>query len=335
MATTTTVTASPRAAPALSRDGGESRPSPSRPIPSRSSTSAASPIGFLGNLTPQQHIKLKQLWRILLQYWDPNTTVPDVETCSVASTSQTTKSTRQRMLALTRSQNHQPSKRIVIPPQILLTLKSLGASSSDIRACRSFLVKLPCEQVCPAFLAMLRHENPDALMLRFLREEKWNVVKAWIALLHVLNWRTNTIKVDEILMKGEEAAFLKSRMLEECADKKYGEGFMLQLTTGKGYFHGIDRSNRPIIIVRARCHRPSDQPLKALLDFIVFCIENIRLVMTPPTETVDFPPIKFIIDCFQDNYPGLLGHVLLYNAPKIFAGACMHDSSFCWLCAGV
>lgn len=34
----------------------------------------------------------------------------------------------------------------------------------------------------------------------------------------------------------------------------------------------------------------------------------------------DFPPVKFIIDCFQDKYPGLLGHVLFYNAPKIFSG---------------
>lgn len=167
-----------------------------------------------------------------------------------------------------------------------MTLKSLGATSGDIRVCRAFLGKIPCEQVYPAFLAMLKQENPDALLLRMLRTEKWNVPKAWVALLYALNWRSNTYKVDDLLMRGEDYAFLKSRMLEECADKKYGEGFMLQLTTGKGHLHGVDRYNRPIFIVRARCHHPGEQPSKTVQDYVVFCLENMRLVMTPPAETV-------------------------------------------------
>lgn len=34
----------------------------------------------------------------------------------------------------------------------------------------------------------------------------------------------------------------------------------------------------------------------------------------------DFPPIKFIIDSFQEYYPESLGAMIFYNAPWIFSG---------------
>jgi hypothetical protein len=33
----------------------------------------------------------------------------------------------------------------------------------------------------------------------------------------------------------------------------------------------------------------------------------------------EFPPVKFIIDCFQENYPESLGAMIFYNAPWIFS----------------
>lgn len=34
----------------------------------------------------------------------------------------------------------------------------------------------------------------------------------------------------------------------------------------------------------------------------------------------DFPPVKFIIESFQENYPESLGALIFYNAPWIFSG---------------
>lgn len=37
-------------------------------------------------------------------------------------------------------------------------------------------------------------------------------------------------------------------------------------------------------------------------------------------SNMDFPPVKFIIKCFEANYPESLGLLLIHNAPWVFAG---------------
>lgn len=46
------------------------------------------------------------------------------------------------------------------------------------------------------------------------------------------------------------------------------------------------------------------------------------LLLFRPAHTLpqDFPPVKFIIDSFQENYPESLGAMIFYNAPWIFSG---------------
>lgn len=44
----------------------------------------------------------------------------------------------------------------------------------------------------------------------------------------------------------------------------------------------------------------------------------------------DFPPIKFIIENFQENYPESLGALIFYNAPWIFSG--LSTIRFRYLC---
>lgn len=36
----------------------------------------------------------------------------------------------------------------------------------------------------------------------------------------------------------------------------------------------------------------------------------------------EYPPVKFIIQCFEANYPECLGILLIHNAPWIFSGSC-------------
>jgi hypothetical protein len=38
------------------------------------------------------------------------------------------------------------------------------------------------------------------------------------------------------------------------------------------------------------------------------------------TARQEYPPVKFIIQCFEANYPETLGLLLIHNAPWVFSG---------------
>ncbi|KAJ5157391.1 uncharacterized protein N7482_008491 [Penicillium canariense] len=291
--------------------------------------------GYVGNLDSTQEEKLQQFWTLLMQSWDLSIPGPEPARKSSISSNGTAKVHR-RFFSLGRSPP-QPTEQEVaaIPANLLSTLESLGAGPNETKAVGSLLTKLPGERLRSAFLTLLKQDHPDALLLRFLRAEKWNVPKAWIKFVASLNWRVNEYKVDEeVLLKGEEHNLEKSRQEGNSADKKDGEGYVHQLQTGKGYFHGVDKWGRPICVVRVRSHSPSEQTQKGLFDYIIHCIESVRYLQVPPVESMaivfdltsfslsnwDFPPVKFIIDSFQENYPESLGAMIFYNAPWIFSG---------------
>jgi len=68
--------------------------------------------------------------------------------------------------------------------------------------------------------------------------------------------------------------------------------------------------------------------------YTVFVIETARMVLAPPVDTacvifdmtgfsmanMDYGPVKFMIKCFEANYPESLGVVLVHKAPWIFQG---------------
>jgi hypothetical protein len=290
--------------------------------------------GYVGNLTAEEEQKLREFWRILMQSWNINTPIP--EKASEAAKLNDSSKGHRRLFSFGRAPT-QPSdeETSAIPSNLLTTLKSLGAGPVEIKTIHSLLLKLPGNKLRSALLALLKQDHPDALLLRFLRAEKWNLPKAWIKLVKALNWRVNEYKVDEeVLFKGEAHAVEKSQMDEDSSEKKDGEGFVIQLKTGKGHYHGCDRWNRPICIVRVELHDPSAQTQKALNDYIVHCIETVRLLQVSPVESMavvfdlksftlanwDFTPVKFIIECFQEDYPESLGAMIFYNAPWIFSG---------------
>jgi hypothetical protein len=293
---------------------------------------SATETGYVGNLTPSEEQKLREFWRILIQSWD--TDVPSPDGASAENSDSTPKSHR-RFFSLTLSPT-QPTEEetSAIPAKLLATLKNLNASPAETKTVQSLLLKLPGDRLRSALLTLLKQDHPDALLLRFLRAEKWNLPKAWIKLVSALTWRVNEYKVDEeVLLKGEAYALEKSQMEGDSSEKKDSEGFMLQATTGKGHFHGCDRMGRPICVIRVRIHDPSTQTQKGLNDFIIQCIETVRFLQVPPVESMaivfdltsftlgnwEFPPVKFIIDCFQENYPESLGAMIFYNAPWIFS----------------
>jgi hypothetical protein len=190
------------------------------------------------------------------------------------------------------------------------------------------------DDIRTAFWSMVKHDHPDALLLRFLRARKWDVNAALVMAGSALHWRAEDSKVDsDVILRGEEG-MVNLTKTGNAADKKEGEDFMQQIRMGKSYLHGVDKEGRPICYVRVRLHKPGEQSESSLERFTVYIIETARMFLRPPVDTativfdmtdfgmanMDYTPVKFMIKCFEANYPESLGTVLVHKAPWVFQG---------------
>ncbi|KAJ5358286.1 hypothetical protein N7541_005444 [Penicillium brevicompactum] len=211
----------------------------------------------------------------------------------------------------------------------------LGVQESEIKSMENILSQMTPQEMCFAILKMVKQEHPDSLLLRFLRARKWDIGKAFSMMASTILWRKQLEVDDEILPHGEEYALEKSRGKSASAkEKKDGADFIEQLEMGKSFLHGFDREGRPVNYVRVKIHKPGAQSEETLERYIVHVIESTRLIIAPPVETgtivfdmtgfglsnMEYAPVKFIIKCFEANYPESLGLLLIHNAPWVFSG---------------
>lgn len=141
------------------------------------------------------------------------------------------------------------------------------------------------EQLRQAFWSMVKHDNPDGLLLRFLRARKWDVEKAVIMLISTMHWRAEEMHVDDdVIHRGEGGAALDS-LKTDPALKKEGNDFMAQIRMGKSFLHGKDKEGRPMCYVRVRLHKQGEQSEPSLERYTVYIIETARLLLSPPVDT--------------------------------------------------
>ena len=141
------------------------------------------------------------------------------------------------------------------------------------------------EQLRQAFWNMVKHDNPDGLLLRFLRARKWDVEKALVMLISTMHWRAQEMHVDDdVILKGEGGAAMDSSKTDP-AIKKEGTDFMAQIRMGKSFLHGKDKEGRPMCYVRVRLHKQGEQSEKSLERYTVYVIETARLLLSPPVDT--------------------------------------------------
>ncbi len=97
--------------------------------------------------------------------------------------------------------------------------------------------------------AWVKHDHPDALVLRFLRARKWDVDKALVMLISTMHWRAKEMHVDDDIMVKGEAAAAEAESGSDPRPSGLGHDFLAQIRMGKSFLHGVDRDGRPICLV--------------------------------------------------------------------------------------
>ncbi|KAG5925802.1 hypothetical protein E4U42_003934 [Claviceps africana] len=220
------------------------------------------------------------------------------------------------------------------PPQAIQQLRDALAEQSreSIREFQTILSGHTAPSLRAMVAGVIKHEHPDALVLRFLRARKWDTNKALVMMLKALVWRSTYAHVnDDVMLRGEAGAADDEKNGDKAA-RTLGGDFLKQMRLGKSFFHGVDRQDRPITLIRARLHRAADQCVESMERYTTYMCETGRFAMNAPCETIclvfdltgftmanmDYTPIKFMIMCFEANYPESLGVVLIHNAPWVF-----------------
>ena len=287
--------------------------------------------GRPGSLTPDQEEKLKEMWMQTLEVFGVSPHESETHTNGTATPSSTAtsdfedkKKKRKSRMSLFGSKKNKET------PEASTEDNDKHGQTAEFQ--RALSSQTP-EQLRAAFWSMTKHDHPDALLLRFLRARKWDVHAALVMMVSTMHWRAQEMHVDDdIMLRGEGHAIRESKS-SYAAEKKEGDDFMAQLRMGKSFLHGTDKDGRPCCYVRVRLHRQGEQSDRSLERFTVYTIETARMLLRPPVDTativfdmtdfsmanMDYTPVKFMIKCFEANYPESLGSVLVYKSPFIFS----------------
>ncbi|KAF1839586.1 phosphatidylinositol transfer protein CSR1 [Decorospora gaudefroyi] len=302
------------------------------------------PPGRPGTLTPDEERKLRELWGMVMKVFGVDAGSEDQS--EVASTAGTEtpiadgkkdkKKSRLNVFKRNKADKNADDKSSTASgastPSDISRL-SIAADDDKFGQTAEFkaaIANIPPEELRRTFWSMVKHDHPDALLLRFLRARKWDVEKALVMMISTMQWRLNEMHVDDDIMKNGELAALQTT--GDAKAKKNADDFLTQLRMGKSYLHGLDNEGRPMCFVRARLHKAGEQTEESLERFTVYTIETARMLLRPPIDTativfdmtdfsmanMDYTPVKFMIKCFEANYPESLGTVLVYRAPWVF-----------------
>lgn len=295
------------------------------------------PEGNVGNLTTEQETKLRQFWGTIFKLYDLyESNDPEIQAALKNCANQAAAPVQKSRFGLFGG-GKKPTAEDNNATALIEKHLDLGAADENDKfglrkQFMEMLSKHSAESTRAMILQTTKHDNPDALALRFLRARKWEVDRGIIMMFSALDWRTSKSKVDsDIMFNGEEGA-LRDAQSSDPNTKAIGSDFIRQVRMGKGFLHGTDKLGRPISYVRARLHKPFDCKNEALERFIVYNIETGRMALNPPIETaclvfdltgftlanLDYAPIKYIIQSFEANYPESLGVILVHNAPWVF-----------------
>ncbi|KAK4695993.1 hypothetical protein P7C71_g1849, partial [Lecanoromycetidae sp. Uapishka_2] len=259
---------------------------------------AGAPLpGRPGNLTPEQEVKLQEMWTATLQVFGvpglANSSNSDAtsmtgsdgleqaEKRSRAGTGGSEKKSKKRVSLFSRKHHEDSDDK---------NSESGSAMEGDdkygqAKEFHKVLASQSPEDLRTAFWSMVKHDNPDALLLRFLRARKWNVQNALIMLVATMHWRGQEMHVDDDIMKRGEGGAAEDSTSSNPAVKKEGNDFLKQTRLGKSFLHGTDKEGRPMCFVNVRLHKQGEQTEASVERYTVFTIETARLLLASNVDT--------------------------------------------------
>jgi hypothetical protein len=244
--------------------------------------------GRPGTLTPEQEEKLRELWvETLLVFGvldakDVNGNGHgDASPSRVRADTANSKKPKKKRLSLFRKQKDDDDDEVVSPTSPTTADDDKYGQTKEFHD--AIATSTP-EALRTTFWDMVKHDNPDALLLRFLRARKWDVKKALVMMISTMKWRS-TVHIDDDIMARGELGAMEDSLSTDKEIQRHGHDFLTQMRMGKSFLHGIDKMGRPMCFVRVRLHRQGEQSEQSLERYTIFVIESARLILNPPVDT--------------------------------------------------
>jgi hypothetical protein len=278
------------------------------------------PAGRPGTLTPQEEEKLRELWALTMKVFgvqaspeesngvEPAVAAPADTPATAAPVAEKEKK-KSKLSVFSRHKKDKadkaeteatPASGTSTPDIGRLSLSTDDDKFGQTAEFKAAIANIPAEDLRNAFWSMVKHDHPDALLLRFLRARKWDVEKALVMMISTMQWRLTEMHVDDKIVKnGELGALENAAQATDAKARKDDEDFLVQLRMGKSYLHGLDNAGRPMCIVRARLHKAGEQTEESLERFTVYTIETARLFLRPPIDTAVSPPSPTTLQLLQ------------------------------------
>ncbi|KAL9042917.1 MAG: hypothetical protein Q9180_000240 [Flavoplaca navasiana] len=231
--------------------------------------------GRPGNLTADQEAKLQELWTATLTVFGvQGANTENRQSGPVTATSDSTPSKKKQSIFRKQKDEHDSK-----------TSGDQNDKYGQSKAFQQVLATQNPESLRKAFWSMVKHDNPDGLLLRFLRARKWDVHNALVMMIATMNWRMHEVHVDDDVMKKGEAQAMQDNSSGNATVKKEAQDFLAQMRLGKSFLHGTDKEGRPMCFVRVRLHKQGEQSETSLERYTVYTIETARLLLASHVDT--------------------------------------------------
>ena len=257
------------------------------------------PPGRPGNLTDDQRARLCEFWGALLNvfgvYAGPHTEVNRSDTDGASAHRvqadekgrKDTAGTEKQKKRLGLFGKSRKDKELNPPASGEATARASTEADDkygQVKQFKEVLLSQTPQDLRKTFWDMVKHDDPDALLLRFLRARKWDVEKALVMLVSTMHWRAEEAHVDDDVVRVGDGGALEASKTGDLAARKEAEDFLAQLRMGKSYLHGTDSEGRPICFVRVRLHKQGEQSESSLERYTVYVIETARYMLSTSTD---------------------------------------------------
>lgn len=236
------------------------------------------PPGRPGNLTKDQEAKLRELWESVMSIcgtWPSAGPSLDSDRASSTTTTEEADPKKKRGFGrlLGRGKKHDEDS------------SDADDKHGQNKEFKEALASQSPDEIRETMWSFTKADDPDAMLLRFLRARKWNVHDALVMMVATIHWRGKVVHLDDDIMKNGEGGALEVAERGSGQDKRNGNDFLTQMRMGKSFLHGEDKEGRPLCFVRVRLHKQGEQTETSLERYTVYTIETARLMLRAPVDT--------------------------------------------------